>query len=113
MLRLSCGVEPAADSSPTCQALDATSQGRAIGVRFVDDPLVDHHCHGIARGRSRPRGVRGVLNEASGPSPLATTAFDSLVGLAVRRWCAPLLDLEPLATAEEYVHGGTSSARRR
>ena len=44
-----------------------------------------------------------MLNESSGPSPLATSAFDSMVGLAVRRWCAPLLDLEPLVSAEEYV----------
>ena len=28
--------------------------------------------------------------------------FDSQVGLAIRRWCAPLLDLEPHASAEDY-----------
>ena len=29
--------------------------------------------------------------------------FDSPLGLAIRRWCAPLLDLEPGVAAEEYV----------
>ena len=49
----------------------------------------------------------GLLNEAAGPSPLGTTFFDSMLGLAVRRWCAPVLGLEPHASAEDYL------ARRR
>ena len=72
-------------------------------MRFVNGPLVDHHCHGIVAGDLDRAAFEGLLNESSGPSPLATTAFDSMVGLAVRRWCAPLLGLEPLASAEEYV----------
>ena len=43
------------------------------------------------------------MNEAPGPSPLGTTLFDSMLGLAVRRHCAPVLDLEPLAPAEDYL----------
>ena len=44
-----------------------------------------------------------LLNEASSPSPLGTTLLDSMLGLALRRHCAPLLDLEPLAPAEAYL----------
>jgi predicted TIM-barrel fold metal-dependent hydrolase len=36
-------------------------------------------------------------------SPLGTTLFDSAVGLAIRRWCAPILDLEPHAPAADYI----------
>ena len=30
------------------------------------------------------------------------TQFDSPLGLSIRRWCAPLLGLEPLASADDY-----------
>ncbi len=47
------------------------------------------------------------MNEATSPGPPGTTVFDSMVGLALRRWCAPVLDLPPLASADDYL------ARRR
>lgn len=69
--------------------------------------LVDHHCHGVVlRDLDRTEFER-LLNESGGPSPLGTSLFDSMIGLAVRRWCAPVLDLDPLVTADDYL------ARRR
>jgi predicted TIM-barrel fold metal-dependent hydrolase len=65
--------------------------------------LVDHHCHGILTADLDRPLFEGLMNEAPGPSPLGTTVFDSMLGLAVRRHCAPLLDLEPLAPAEAYL----------
>jgi predicted TIM-barrel fold metal-dependent hydrolase len=44
-----------------------------------------------------------LMNEAERPSPLGTTLFDSMLGLALRRHCAPALDLEPLAPPEAYL----------
>ncbi|MDP9317806.1 MAG: amidohydrolase, partial [Actinomycetota bacterium] len=65
--------------------------------------LIDHHCHGvILRDLGRPE-FEAMLNEAVRPSPLGTSLFDSMIGLAVRRWCAPVLDLDPLAEPEEYL----------
>jgi uncharacterized protein len=69
--------------------------------------LVDHHCHGILTGDLDRVRFEGLMNEAPGPSPLGTTVFDSMLGLAVRRHCAPLLGLEPLVPPEVYL------ARRR
>ena len=69
--------------------------------------LVDHHCHGLVLDDLDRASFEGLLNEAAGPSPLGTTFFDSMLGLAVRRWCAPVLGLEPHASAEDYL------ARRR
>ncbi len=67
------------------------------------DDLVDHHCHGLlARDLERAE-FESLMNEAPGPSSLGTTLFDSMLGLAVRRHCAPVLDLEPLASAEDYL----------
>lgn len=44
-----------------------------------------------------------MLTESDQAGPPATTTFDSQVGFAVRRWCAPVLDLEPHASAEAYL----------
>ncbi len=56
-------------------------------------PLVDHHCHGLVRTDPDRTAFEQLLTEAATVSPLGTTLFDSLIGLAVRRWCAPVLDL--------------------
>ncbi|RKT56906.1 amidohydrolase family protein [Saccharothrix australiensis] len=69
--------------------------------------LVDHHCHGVLRDDVDRTGFEEMLTQADVVSPWGTSLFDSSVGLAVRRWCAPLLDLPPHAPADEYV------ARRR
>ncbi|GAA0339046.1 amidohydrolase [Actinoallomurus spadix] len=69
-------------------------------------PLVDQHCHGVRRDDLDRAAFESLITEG-GPSPAGTTHFDSPVGLAVRRWCAPVLDLEPHAEPETYL------ARRR
>lgn len=71
---------------------------------FVADlPLVDHHCHGVLRDDVDRTGFEELLTEADHVSPLGTSLFDSSIGHAVRRWCGPVLDLEPHAPAAEYV----------
>jgi uncharacterized protein len=65
--------------------------------------LVDHHCHGLVLGDVDREGFEGLMNEAVRASSLGTTLFDSMLGLAIRRHCAPLLDLEPLALADAYL----------
>ena len=79
--------------------------------------LVDHHVHGVLRDDVGRDTIEALLTESSEPPPAGTTAFDSQLGFAVRRWCAPLLDLDPHAPAEDYVHrrleiGAAETARR-
>lgn len=64
--------------------------------------LVDHHCHGVVRGELDRPGFEALLTEA-GPPPTGVTHFDTPLGVAVRRHCAPLLDLEPHASPERYL----------
>ncbi|HEV2347271.1 MAG TPA: amidohydrolase family protein [Actinocrinis sp.] len=45
-------------------------------------------------GSARSRGSLG---------PLGGSLFDSQIGFAIRRWCAPLLDLEPHAAPDAYL----------
>ena len=63
-------------------------------------PLTDHHCHGWCCGPAAAS--RRLLNEADGAAAGGGLAFDSLAGLAFRRWCPPLLDLPAHAPAEDY-----------
>jgi uncharacterized protein len=65
--------------------------------------LTDHHCHGLVPTDLERDDFEALMNEAPQPSPLGTSLFDSMLGLAVRRHCAPLLDLEPLAPADAYL----------
>lgn len=59
--------------------------------------MIDHHCHGVlTRDVDRP-GFEALLGEG------AVGTFDSAVGLAVRRWCAPVLDLPPHADPDSYL----------
>ncbi|HEX4661272.1 MAG TPA: amidohydrolase family protein [Streptosporangiaceae bacterium] len=65
--------------------------------------LIDHHCHGVVTVTLDGPGLEALLTEAPGPPPPGTSMFDSPLGFAVRRWCAPLLDLEPSAPAGRYL----------
>jgi predicted TIM-barrel fold metal-dependent hydrolase len=64
--------------------------------------LADHHCHGLVRDELAAADVDALLSEG-GAAPPGTSNFDTPVGLAVRRHCAPLLDLPAHAPAAEYL----------
>ncbi len=74
---------------------------RASVLPFVSaQTLTDHHCHGVlAEGGD----LEELLTEGDGGPRAGGTAFDSLPGLAFRRWCPPLLDLPAHAPIEEYA----------
>ncbi|MFE9643292.1 amidohydrolase family protein [Streptomyces sp. NPDC006365] len=72
--------------------------------------LVDHHCHGVVTADPDREGFESLITEGGtwpGISP-----FDSPVGLAVRRHCAPLLDLPRHAPPEEYLARRAELGRR-
>ncbi|WP_248958557.1 amidohydrolase family protein [Sphaerisporangium perillae] len=66
-------------------------------------PLVDHHCHGVRRDELTRAGFELLITEAGTPAPPGTTHFDTPVGTAIRRWCAPVLGLEPHAPPAVYL----------
>jgi predicted TIM-barrel fold metal-dependent hydrolase len=75
----------------------------ALDPDLADLPLVDHHCHGLVRRDLDRPGFEAMLTEAEGPGALGGSLLDSQIGFAVRRWCAPLLDLPAHAPADEYL----------
>lgn len=73
-------------------------------------PLVDQYSHGAVHGELGLGAFETHLAAAAGSTgaaPRGTTFFDSRAGLAVRRWCPPLLGLEPHCAPVRYL------ARRR
>ncbi|MEV5437049.1 amidohydrolase family protein [Streptomyces sp. NPDC052682] len=77
--------------------------------------LVDHHCHGVVTAELDRPGFESLITE--GEAWPGVSPFDSPAGVAIRRHCAPLLDLPRHAPAEEYLArraelGGTEVTRR-
>lgn len=66
-------------------------------------PLIDHHCHGVTRRLPDRRAFENLIYEGFEPLPGGHTHFDAPVGLAIRRWCAPVLDLDPMPSPEDYL----------
>lgn len=65
--------------------------------------LVDHHVHSALS--THPRSLSDfaqLITESNRPAPEGTTTFDSQLGFAVRRHCAPLLGLAAHASPEDY-----------
>ncbi|MEU1315957.1 amidohydrolase family protein [Streptomyces tibetensis] len=63
--------------------------------------LVDHHCHGTVTADLGRDAFESLLTE--GEAWPGISPFDSPVGVAVRRHCAPLLDLPRHAPPGEYL----------
>ncbi|SEN66534.1 hypothetical protein SAMN05216267_100821 [Actinacidiphila rubida] len=76
--------------------------------------LVDAQCHGVLQGEL---GLGSFEARLPGTAAPHTTLFDSPTGFAVRRWCPPLLGLEPHCPPARYLArrrelGAYESARR-
>jgi uncharacterized protein len=74
-----------------------------IADEIAGIPLVDHHCHGVVLDPLDRSQFELLLTEANERGPEGTSEFDSHVGLAVRRWCAPLLGLDAHADPDTYL----------
>jgi hypothetical protein len=65
--------------------------------------LVDHHTHSIVPGTVDREAFTLMLTESDRRSAADAAGMDSQVAFAVRRWCAPLLDMPEHVSAEEYL----------
>jgi hypothetical protein len=81
----------------------AANRGASDVIGLEELPLVDHHCHGVVAGALERPAFENLINEGFDPPPPGVSHFDAPIGLVVRRWCAPVLDLDPLAPAEQYL----------
>jgi uncharacterized protein len=65
--------------------------------------LVDHHVHPALVAETGEAEFEQLITESDRPLPAGLTQFDSQLGMAIRRWCAPVLDLEPFAEPADYL----------
>ncbi len=84
----------------------APAGDRHLADYLASVPLVDHHVHGAFAADLSRADFERSLNEAS-PDPIpddmgGMTQFDSQLGFAIRRWCAPVLGLPAHAPADDY-----------
>jgi uncharacterized protein len=71
---------------------------------FTDElALIDHHVHGVAHGPFDRARFERLITESDRPVPDWMSTFDSQLGLAIRRHCAPLVGLDPHASADDYL----------
>lgn len=86
-----------------CEAVPGTAEPTGGGAY-----LVDQYGHGVLAEELGLGAFEYRLAEATGCRvPARGTLFDSALGLALRRWCPPLLGLEPHSAPARYM------ARRR
>jgi len=101
------------DEPPGPGSLDAA--GLLPYVR--DQPLIDQHCHGVIRREVDRPGFEALLTEADYAGLPGISLFDSQIGLAVRRWCPPVLGLPPHTGPDAYLEQraalGTAEVNRR
>jgi hypothetical protein len=65
--------------------------------------LVDHHCHGVVTADLDREAFESLITEGDRWPGSGISTFDTPVGVAVRRHCAPVLDLPRHAAADEYL----------
>ena len=67
----------------------------------AEQPLVDHHCHGVLCRDADEAALESMLTEGAGWA--GGSVFDSQAGFMFRRLCPPVLDLPPHAQVDDYV----------
>lgn len=64
---------------------------------------MDHHCHAVTTSDLDRAAFEALLTESADPSPPGTSAFDTPLGLALLRWCPPVLGLPPFPSPDVYL----------
>ena len=67
----------------------------------AEQPLVDHHCHGVLCRDADEATLDSMLSEGAGFP--GGSAFDSAAGFAFRRLCPPVLGLPPHTELRDYA----------
>ncbi|GAA3511210.1 hypothetical protein FHR32_001201 [Streptosporangium album] len=92
-------------------------RGESLARAVETIALVDHHVHGALAGDAPRREFEELITESNRPVPSWMTQFDSQIGFAVLRHCAPVLGLDPHTEPETYLARrhelGTDEVNRR
>ncbi len=75
---------------------------------LANTPLIDHHVHGVVRANPSAESFANMITESDRTPLSVASALDTQVGFALRRWCAPVLDLPSHVDADTYFARRTS-----
>lgn len=77
---------------------------RAFGTeQWLGFDLTDAHCHSVLLDCADAGTFERYLTESDRPPATGSSYADTPLGLAVRRWCAPVLGLRAGASLEDYL----------
>ncbi|HKZ91894.1 MAG TPA: amidohydrolase family protein [Candidatus Limnocylindrales bacterium] len=91
----------AADAIEQAGLLDGPHDG--VNACLREARFIDHHVHSILAGQLSVERLVAGLSETDRADAAATGGIDHQLGVALRRWCAPLLGLEPHVEAEDWL----------
>ena len=74
-----------------------------LAEEIATTPLIDHHVHGALRAPLDQANFEATITESDRPAAPGVSSFDSPVGFALLRFCAPLLNLEGEVSGARYV----------
>lgn len=91
----------AADAIDQAGLLDGPHDG--VNACLGDARFIDHHVHSILAGQLGIDQLVAGLSETDRPEAAAAAGIDHQLGVAVRRWTAPLLGLKPHVEAGAWL----------
>jgi predicted TIM-barrel fold metal-dependent hydrolase len=83
--------------------MDALMPTGPVSALLAELSLVDGHCHLVSRNPLDGNAFELAATEASQPAPTGVSYLDTQLGFAIRRWCAPALDLPPHSSTVDYL----------
>jgi hypothetical protein len=90
-------------SSPSSRSAITDGPSPEVNDLLSRVGLLDHHVHSIIGGRVEPSAFIGMVSESDRQSAADAAGLDTQVGIAIRRWCAPLLGLPASVAADTYL----------
>jgi hypothetical protein len=81
----------------------ASDAAAGIGAWVRELELIDHHCHAVMGADLGRDAFERLLGESGRAAPAGCSMFDTNLGLALRAWCAPVLDLPVGVSGEDYI----------
>ena len=91
----------AAEAIEQAGLLDGPHDG--VNACLREARFVDHHVHSILAGTPSREDLVAGLSESGLPEAAAAAGMDHQLGVAVRRWCAPLLGSHRHVEADTWL----------
>lgn len=90
-------------SLPSSRSVVVDGPSQEVNDLLAEIELVDHHVHSVVRGPVEPSEFVAMVCESDRQSAADAAGLDTQVGIAIRRWCGPLLGLPIGISGDDYL----------